>query len=62
MNSAAATAAVKFVGEARPPRVAKYGAKKESKLAVSRRTAEQLLNTNSERSFVNGLCVSLAAG
>ena len=38
MNSAAATAAVKSVGEPRPLGIAKFGAKKESELAVSRRT------------------------
>ena len=34
MNSAAVTAAVNPAGEARPPGNAKYGAKKESELAV----------------------------
>ena len=48
MNSAAATAAVKSAGEARPPGAAKYGAMKESELAVWRRTVVQLLNTSSE--------------
>ena len=40
MNSAAATAAVKAAGEAQPPRIEKYGAKKESELAVLEELSE----------------------
>ena len=48
MDSAAVTAAVKSSGEVRHPGITKYGATKESELAMSRRTVEQLLNTSCE--------------
>ena len=48
MDSAAAAAAVKSAGKARPPGIAEFGATKESELAVLRRMVEQLFNTSSE--------------
>ena len=48
MNSAGAAAAVKSAGEARHYGIEKYGAMKESELAVWRRSVERFINTNSD--------------
>ena len=51
VDTAAATAAVKSAGEARPSGIAKHGAKKESELAVSRRRLLEELSEQWEREF-----------
>ena len=51
VHSAAVTGAVKSAGEARPPEIAKYGATKESDLAVSRRRRLEELREQWERQF-----------